>query len=87
MTATTSELDQASADRRNFGNPALAANAELKVIAEALRELVTELRLLRTELKRPVDAVVVDAAKAIVAPLRALAPTKVGAPSATPARP
>jgi hypothetical protein len=43
------ELDQAAADRRTFGNATLAANAELKVIAEALRELVTELRLIRAQ--------------------------------------
>jgi len=45
-----SELDQAAADRRSFGNASLAANAEFKVIAEAMRELVTELRLIRTQL-------------------------------------
>lgn len=50
MTTKLSELDQASADRRAYGNPALAANAELKVIAEAMRELVLELRLLRSQL-------------------------------------
>jgi hypothetical protein len=47
MTDKLSELDQASADRRTYGNPVLAANAELKVIAEALRELVVEVKLLR----------------------------------------
>lgn len=45
--STPSELDQAAADRRSFGNSALAANAEFKVIAEALREIVIELRLIR----------------------------------------
>ena len=50
MTAKLSDLEQASADRRSFGNPALAANAELKVIAEAMRELVVEVRLLRGQL-------------------------------------
>lgn len=47
-----SELDQAAADRRTFGNSSLAANAEFKVIAEAMRELVTELRLIRTQLDK-----------------------------------
>jgi hypothetical protein len=50
MSTKLSELDQASADRRSFGNPALAANAELKVIAEAMRELVLEVRLVRVQL-------------------------------------
>lgn len=50
--ATPSELDKAAADRRSFGNPGLAANAEFKVIAEAMRELVNELRLIRTQLDR-----------------------------------
>ena len=44
-----SELDQAAADRRSFGNASLAANAEFKVIAEAMRELVTEVRLIRAQ--------------------------------------
>jgi len=48
----TTELAQAAADRRIFGRPELAANAEFKVIAEALRELVTELRLVRVQLER-----------------------------------
>jgi hypothetical protein len=46
------ELDQAAADRRTFGNTDLAANAEFKVIAEALRELVQEVRLVRLHLER-----------------------------------
>ncbi len=46
------ELDQAAADRRTFGNSDLAANAEFKVIAEALRELVHEVRLVRLYLER-----------------------------------
>ncbi len=50
MTAKLSELEQASADRRSYGNPVLAGNAELKVIAEAMRELVAEVRLLRGQL-------------------------------------
>jgi len=45
-----SELDQAAANRRTFGNSDLAANAEFKVIAEALRELVEEVRLIRLQL-------------------------------------
>ena len=49
-----SELDQAAADRRTYGNASLAANAEYKVIAEALRELVTELRLIRKQLDKVV---------------------------------
>ncbi len=53
MTANPTELDQASAERRSFGNPALAANAEFKVIAEALRELVNEVRLIRVGLDAP----------------------------------
>jgi hypothetical protein len=48
----TTELAQAAADRRIFGRPELAANAEFKVIAEALRELVTELRLVRMQLEK-----------------------------------
>lgn len=44
------ELDQAAANRRTFGNSDLAANAEFKVIAEALRELVEEIRLIRIHL-------------------------------------
>jgi hypothetical protein len=51
------ELDQAAAGRRSFGNVGLAANAEFKVIAEAMRELVTELRLIRTQLAKLVVAV------------------------------
>jgi hypothetical protein len=50
------ELEQAAADRRSFGNTELAANAEFKVIAEAMRELVTELRLIRTQLDKLVAA-------------------------------
>lgn len=50
------ELDVAAAGRRSFGNPGLAANAEFKVIAEALRELVTELRLIRTRVDTLVAA-------------------------------
>lgn len=50
-----SELDQAAADRRTFGNSSLAANAEFRVIAEALRELVTELRMIRTHLDKWAD--------------------------------
>lgn len=46
------ELDQAAAGRRTFGNSDLAANAEFKVIAEALRELVQEVRLVRLQLER-----------------------------------
>ena len=46
------ELDLAAADRRTFGNSDLAANAEFKVIAEAMRELVTELRLVRIQLEK-----------------------------------
>ena len=46
------ELDLAAADRRTFGNSDLAANAEFKVIAEALRELVNEVRLVRMHLER-----------------------------------
>ena len=49
---TPTELDQAAADRRTFGNSELAANAEFKVIAEALRELVHEVRLVRLHLER-----------------------------------
>jgi hypothetical protein len=52
-----SELDQAAADRRSFGNPGLAANAEFKVMAEALRELVIELRLIRQQMDKLVVAV------------------------------
>jgi hypothetical protein len=52
-----SELEQAAADRRSFGNPGLAANAEFKVMAEALRELVTELRMIRTQMDKLVAAV------------------------------
>ena len=52
-----SELEQAAADRRSFGNPGLAANAEFKVIAEALRELVAELRLIRLQMDKLVAAV------------------------------
>ena len=51
-----SELDQAAAGRRSFGNSDLAANAEFKVIAEAMRELVTELRLIRKQLDTLVSA-------------------------------
>jgi hypothetical protein len=47
-----SELERAAADRRSFGNTDLAANAEFKVIAEAMRELVTELRLIRKQLDK-----------------------------------
>jgi len=47
-----SELDQAAADRRIFGNSSLAANAEFKVIAEAMRELVAEVRMIRTQLDK-----------------------------------
>jgi hypothetical protein len=54
--AKPSELDQAAADRRTFGNSSLAANAEFKVIAEAMRELVTELRLIRTQVDQLVAA-------------------------------
>jgi hypothetical protein len=50
--SATTELAQAAADRRVFGRPELAANAEFKVIAEALRELVTELRLVRKQLEK-----------------------------------
>ena len=46
------ELAQAAADRRTFGNTDLAANAEFKVIAEALRELVQEIRLVRLQLEK-----------------------------------
>ena len=46
------ELEQAAAERRSFGNSDLAANAEFKVIAEALRELVTELRLIRQQVDK-----------------------------------
>ena len=46
------ELDQAAANRRTFGSSDLAANAEFKVIAEAMRELVTELRLVRLQLEK-----------------------------------
>ena len=46
------ELDQAAANRRTFGNSELAANAEFKVIAEALRELVEEVRLIRVHLAK-----------------------------------
>jgi hypothetical protein len=57
MTKTKpSELDQAAADRRIFGSSDLAANAELKVIAEALRELVNEMRLIRTQLESRIRA-------------------------------
>ena len=45
------ELEQAAADRRTFGNSDLAANAEFRVIAEALRELVNEVRLIRVQLE------------------------------------
>jgi hypothetical protein len=65
-----SELDQAAADRRSFGNPGLAANAEFKVIAEAMRELVAELRLIR----RQVDKLVAVAAPPAGPPLPAHAP-------------
>jgi hypothetical protein len=52
MTTTqTTELEQAAAGRRTFGNSDLAANAEFKVIAEALRELVNEVRLIRIRLE------------------------------------
>jgi hypothetical protein len=54
-----SELDQAAADRRSFGNTGLAANAEFRVIAEAMRELVAELRLIR----RQVDKLVATASR------------------------
>jgi hypothetical protein len=62
MSSTTpeskpSELEQAAADRRSFGNPGLAANAEFKVIAEALRELVAELRQIRLQMDKLVAAV------------------------------
>lgn len=50
------ELEQAAADRRSFGNSDLAANAEFKVIAEAMRELVAELRLIRRQLDKLVVA-------------------------------
>jgi hypothetical protein len=43
------ELEVAASNRRSFGNAELAANAEFKVIAEALRELVIELRMIRTQ--------------------------------------
>jgi hypothetical protein len=55
--AKPSELEQAAADRRSFGNPGLAANAEFKVMAEALRELVSELRMIRTQMDKLVAAV------------------------------
>jgi hypothetical protein len=55
--STPTELEQAAADRRSFGNAQLAANAEYKVIAEALRELVTELRLIRLQLDKVVSVV------------------------------
>jgi len=48
--ANPTELDQAAANRRTFGNSDLAANAEFKVIAEALRELVDEVRLIRLQM-------------------------------------
>lgn len=51
MTQLT-ELAQAAADRRTYGNTDLAANAEFKVIAEALRELVQEVRLVRLHLEK-----------------------------------
>jgi len=51
-----SELDQAAANRRTFGNSELAANAEFKVIAEALRELVEEVRLIRLQLAKAAGA-------------------------------
>jgi hypothetical protein len=51
MTQPT-ELDQAAASRRIFGNADMTANAEFKVIAEALRELVQEVRLVRLHLER-----------------------------------
>jgi hypothetical protein len=51
MTQPT-ELDQAAASRRIFGNADMTANAEFKVIAEALRELVQEIRLVRLHLER-----------------------------------
>jgi hypothetical protein len=54
------ELQQAAADRRSFGNPDLAANAEFKVIAEAMRELVTELRLIRMQVDRLVAVAAPD---------------------------
>ena len=50
------ELEQAAADRRSFGNSDLAANAEFKVIAEGMRELVSELRLIRRALDKLVVA-------------------------------
>lgn len=58
---TPTELEQAAADRRNFGNAQLAANAEYKVIAEALRELVTELRLIRLQVDKLVAVAAPDA--------------------------
>lgn len=61
------ELEQAAADRRSFGNPGLAANAEFKVIAEAMRELVAELRLIRKQ----VDKLVAVAAPSASPPLAA----------------
>ncbi len=59
--ATPTELEQAAADSRNFGNAQLAANAEYKVIAEALRELVTELRLIRMQVDKLVAVATPDA--------------------------
>jgi hypothetical protein len=74
-----SELDQAAADRRSFGNPGLAANAEYKVMAEAMRELVTELRLIRKQ----VDKLVAVAAPSADRPAAAVHAAK--PPTAAPA--
>lgn len=63
-----SELDQAAADRRSFGNPGLAANAEYKVMAEAMRELVAELRLIRKQVDKLVAVAAPSADRPAPAP-------------------
>jgi len=76
--STPTELEQAAADRRNFGNAQLAANAEYKVIAEALRELVTELRLIRLQVDKLVAVAAPGAVGTVAHATKAGATTPVG---------
>ena len=69
------ELEAAAAGRRSFGNTELAANAEFQVIAEALRELVDEIRLIRVQ---------IDKRLAVAAPQAASGGSPAGARPPTP---
>jgi hypothetical protein len=82
MTDKLTELEQASADRRSYGNPALAANAELKVIAEAMRELVLEVKLLRAQVTTLTSVATVLATPSLSEPLPRGAPARDRAPGA-----